>query len=108
MPAKVEAEVATVSREVGNGTQRLVRESEACLGRGWSTALEMSSKRSDGSLKVGFVGTAIELVSRISSTRQHSFHSLVRESVNSAVCVSRASSPSSNTSSLTLYDQFWF
>lgn len=34
MPAKVEVEVATVSREVGNGTQRLVRESEACLGRG--------------------------------------------------------------------------
>ena len=29
MPAKVEVEVATASREVGNSTKRLVRENEA-------------------------------------------------------------------------------
>ena len=32
------------------------------LGKGWSTALEMSSKRSNGGLKIGFVGTAVEFV----------------------------------------------
>ena len=96
-----------MSREVGNGTKRLVRESKACLGKGWSTALEMSSKRSDGSLKIGFVGTAIELVLRIFSTRQHSFHSLVREFGEQCGMRFKSVNSSSNTGSfLSLYDRF--
>ena len=42
MLAKVEVEVATASREVGGGTKRYARENEACLGKGWSTALYVS------------------------------------------------------------------
>jgi hypothetical protein len=57
MPAKVEVEVAIASREVGDGTKGLAREDEACLGRGWSTALYMNSKRSDGNWKIGLAGT---------------------------------------------------
>jgi hypothetical protein len=97
MSAKVEVEDAPASREVG---KRLARESEACLGKGWSTALYVSNKGTEGSLKIGLVGTRIELVSRIFLTRQHSmntgrhsFHPLMRGLTNDAVCASRASTP---------------
>jgi hypothetical protein len=92
MPAKVEVEVATAPHEV-------------CLGRGWSTALYVSSKGSKGCSKIGLVSTVIELVSRVFLTRQHSmntrrhsFHSLMRELANDAVCASKSVRPSSNTS----------